>query len=178
PSLGFTMNMIVLFALLMALGVIVDDAIVVIENTHRLFDRGRRSIVTAAKMAAGEVFMPVLAGTLTTVAPFMPLAFWDGIVGKFMYFLPVTLILTLISSLLVAYIINPVFAVQFMKPEPESPEEIQKDRASSRRALVIASTVLGVLGTLLHLAGSTGLANFVYFVIPLRVITFWPLRRA
>ncbi|MFM7700167.1 MAG: efflux RND transporter permease subunit, partial [Bacteroidota bacterium] len=166
PSLGFTMNMIVLFALLMALGVIVDDAIVVIENTHRLFDRGRRNIVTAAKMAAGEVFMPVLAGTLTTVAPFMPLAFWDGIVGKFMDFLPVTLILTLLSSLLVAYIINPVFAVQFMKPEPKSPEEIQKDRIRSRRTLIIASAVLGVLGTLLHLAGSTGLANFVYFVIP------------
>jgi multidrug efflux pump subunit AcrB len=141
PSLGFTMNMIVLFALLMALGVIVDDAIVVIENTHRLFDRGRRNIVTAAKMAAGEVFMPVLAGTLTTVAPFMPLAFWDGIVGKFMFFLPVTLILTLMSSLLVAYIINPVFAVQFMKPEPETPEEIQTQKTRSRRSLLIASAI-------------------------------------
>ncbi|MEY4913180.1 MAG: hypothetical protein RL025_1007 [Bacteroidota bacterium] len=167
PSLGFTMNMIVLFALLMALGVIVDDAIVVIENTHRLFDRGRRNIVTAAKMAAGEVFMPVLAGTLTTVAPFMPLAFWDGIVGKFMFFLPVTLILTLMSSLLVAYIINPVFAVQFMKPEPETPEEIQTQKTRSRRSLLIASAIFAVLGIILHLAGSTGLANFVLFIVPL-----------
>jgi len=167
PSLGFTMNMIVLFALLMALGVIVDDAIVVIENTHRLFDRGRRNIVTAAKMAAGEVFMPVLAGTLTTVAPFMPLAFWDGIVGKFMFFLPVTLILTLMSSLLVAYIINPVFAVQFMKPEPETPEEIQTQKTRSRRSLLIASAIFAVLGIILHLADSTGLANFVLFIVPL-----------
>jgi multidrug efflux pump subunit AcrB len=167
PSLGFTMNMIVLFALLMALGVIVDDAIVVIENTHRLFDRGRRNIVTAAKMAAGEVFMPVLAGTLTTVAPFMPLAFWDGIVGKFMYFLPVTLILTLLSSLLVAYIINPVFAVQFMKPEPETPEEIQTQKTRSRRSLIIASAILTVLGGFLHLTDSPGLANFVLFIVPL-----------
>jgi multidrug efflux pump subunit AcrB len=110
-------------------------------------------------MAAGEVFMPVLAGTLTTVAPFMPLAFWDGIVGKFMYFLPVTLILTLLSSLLVAYIINPVFAVQFMKAEPETPEEIQTQKTRSRRSLMIASATLTVVGGFLHLAGSTGLAN-------------------
>lgn len=167
PSLGFTMNMIVLFALLMALGVIVDDAIVVIENTHRLFDRGRRSITNAAKMAAGEVFMPVLAGTLTTVAPFLPLAFWDGIVGKFMYYLPVTLILTLLSSLLVAYLINPVFAVQFMRPEPETPAERKQADARSLRTLWLASVLMALLGLVVHLSGNTGLGNFVWFVIAL-----------
>jgi multidrug efflux pump subunit AcrB len=97
----------------------------------------------------------------------MPLAFWDGIVGKFMFFLPVTLILTLMSSLLVAYIINPVFAVQFMKPEPETPEEIQTQKTRSRRSLLIASAIFAVLGIILHLAGSTGLANFVLFIVPL-----------
>jgi len=75
PVLGFTMNMIVLFSFLLALGIVVDDAIVVIENTHRIFENGKRPIKEAAKMAAGEVFLPVLSGTLTTLAPFVPLTF-------------------------------------------------------------------------------------------------------
>jgi len=75
--------------------------------------------------------------------------------------------LTLMSSLLVAYIINPVFAVQFMKPEPETPEEIQTQKTRSRRSLLIASAIFAVLGIILHLAGSTGLANFVLFIVPL-----------
>jgi multidrug efflux pump subunit AcrB len=120
PTIGFTLNMIVLFSFLLALGIVVDDAIVVIENTHRIFANGKRNIVEAAKMAAGEVFLPVLSGTLTTLSPFIPLAFWSGIIGKFMFFLPITLIITLMASLLVAYIINPVFAVQFMKPHNEN----------------------------------------------------------
>jgi multidrug efflux pump len=119
PAIGFTMNMIVLFAFLLALGIVVDDAIVVIENTHRIYANGKRNIKEAAKIAAGEVFLPVLSGTLTTLAPFIPLAFWTGTIGEFMYYLPITLIVTLLASLLVAYIINPVFAVQFMKPHDE-----------------------------------------------------------
>ncbi|MEI6901279.1 MAG: efflux RND transporter permease subunit, partial [Bacteroidota bacterium] len=77
PGLGFTMNMIVMFGFIFALGIIVDDAIVVIENTHRVH-RTVPDIVTAAKRAAGEVFLPILSGTLTTLAPFFPLAFWHG----------------------------------------------------------------------------------------------------
>ncbi|MDP4184458.1 MAG: efflux RND transporter permease subunit, partial [Bacteroidota bacterium] len=96
PTLGFTMNMIVMFGFIFALGIVVDDAIVVIENTHRLH-RYNPNIKIAAKMAAGEVFLPILSWTMTTLAPFFPLAFWPGIVGKFMYFLPVTLILTLFA---------------------------------------------------------------------------------
>src|SRR5207237_9981990 len=122
-----TLNFIVLFALLFGLGIIVDDAIVVIENTHRIFveGRGKISSVNSAKMAAGEVFVPVLAGTLTTLAPFVPLLFWPGIIGKFMIYLPTMLIFTLTASLIVAFIMNPVFAVDFMnheegKPEPKS----------------------------------------------------------
>src|SRR5205085_5637225 len=116
PTVGFTLNMIVLFSFLMALGIVVDDAIVVIENTHRIFANGKVPIMKAAKMAAGEVFLPVFSGTLTTLAPFIPLLFWKGVIGKFMFFLPVTLIITLTASLFVAYFINPVFAVRFMKP--------------------------------------------------------------
>jgi len=90
-----TLNFIVLFALLFGLGIIVDDAIVVIENTHRIFGNGKIPIKRAAKMAAGEVFVPVLSGTVTTLAPFFPLLFWQGIIGKFMIYLPTVLILTL-----------------------------------------------------------------------------------
>ncbi|MEO6453945.1 MAG: efflux RND transporter permease subunit [Ginsengibacter sp.] len=122
-----TLNFIVLFALLFGLGIIVDDAIVVIENTHRIFvnAKGRLTSSTSAMMAAGEVFIPVLAGTLTTIAPFVPLLFWPGLIGKFMIYLPTMLIFTLTASLIVAFIMNPVFAVDFMnheegKPEPKS----------------------------------------------------------
>lgn len=111
-----TLNFIVLFALLFGLGIIVDDAIVVIENTHRIFIQGNGKINAqkSAMMAAGEVWLPVLAGTATTLAPFIPLLFWPGIIGKFMVYLPVMLIFTLTASLIVAFIMNPVFAVDFM----------------------------------------------------------------
>ncbi|MBV9961792.1 MAG: efflux RND transporter permease subunit, partial [Parafilimonas sp.] len=114
-----TLNFIVLFALLFGLGIIVDDAIVVIENTHRIFMQGKGKLTStlAAKMAAGEVFVPVLAGTLTTLAPFFPLLFWPGIIGKFMIYLPAMLIFTLTASLIVAFLMNPVFAVDFMNHE-------------------------------------------------------------
>lgn len=117
PGLGMTMNVIVLFSLLLALGIVVDDAIVVIENTHRIYNKYEYDIKQSAKYAAGEVFVPVLAGTLTTLAPFFPLLFWPGIVGKFMGNLPVTLIITLGASLVVAFVMNPVFAVSFMKKD-------------------------------------------------------------
>ena len=106
-----TLNFIVLFALLFGLGIIVDDAIVVIENTHRIYNNGKVPIVRSAKEAAGEVFIPVLAGTATTLAPFFPLLFWKGLIGKFMIYLPTILILTLAASLIVAFIFNPVFEI-------------------------------------------------------------------
>ena len=113
------MNMLVMFAFIFALGIVVDDAIVVIENTHRIHQKTKMDIAHSAKFAAGEVFVPILSGTLTTLAPFFPLAFWPGVVGKFMVFIPVTLIITLFASLIVAYIFNPVFAVDFMKHDEE-----------------------------------------------------------
>ena len=160
PSIGFTFNMIVLFAFLLALGIVVDDAIVVIENTHRLFDNGKRDIKTAAKMAAGEVFMPVLSGTITTLAPFIPLAFWPGIIGKFMYFLPVTLIISLLASLFVAYIINPVFAVDFMKSHDEESKENGKLTKKAKLQLV----VYAVLALLSYLGGSLFAGNLIVFL--------------
>jgi multidrug efflux pump len=159
PAIGFSLNMIVLFAFLLALGIVVDDAIVVVENTHRIFDNGKVPIKIAAKQAAGEVFLPVLSGTLTTLAPFVPLAFWQGIIGKFMFFLPVTLIVTLLASLVVAYIINPVFAVQFMKPhkDPNDPEIKRK----SKRGTKMVSIIFGAVALLLYITGNFGGGNFV-----------------
>jgi len=155
PSIGFTLNMIVLFSFLLGLGIVVDDAIVVIENTHRVFDNGKVPIKTAAKRAAGEVFLPVLSGTATTLAPFVPLAFWGGIMGKFMKFLPITLIITLTASLLVAYILNPVFAVSFMKPHDHAP-----DKQKRRKNIMVVSIVILAIALLGYLSGSFGIGNF------------------
>jgi len=160
PSIGFSFNMIVLFAFLLALGIVVDDAIVVIENTHRLFANGKRDIKTAAKMAAGEVFLPVLSGTITTLAPFIPLAFWSGIIGKFMYFLPITLIISLLASLFVAYIINPVFAVDFMKSHEEEQSNYGKINKKARMQLVL----YGLLILFCYLTGHPGIGNFIFFL--------------
>ncbi len=160
PSIGFSFNMIVLFAFLLALGIVVDDAIVVIENTHRLFGNGKRDIKTAAKMAAGEVFLPVLSGTITTLAPFIPLAFWTGIIGKFMYFLPITLIISLLASLLVAYIINPVFAVDFMKTHEEESKEHGRITKKGRMQLILYI----VLAFLSYATGHVGVGNFIVFL--------------
>ncbi len=164
PGLGFTMNMIVMFGFIFALGIIVDDAIVVIENTHRIH-RYIPDIKTAAKHAAGEVFLPILSGTLTTLAPFFPLVFWPGIVGKFMHYLPVTLILTLFASLFVAYIINPVFAVTFMKHEYEKEEyKVQK------KQFLVSSLILGSLAVLFYVTGVFFMGNLFVFALLLNLI--------
>ncbi|MCO4294525.1 efflux RND transporter permease subunit [Solitalea sp. MAHUQ-68] len=158
PWLGFTLNMIVLFSFLLALGIVVDDAIVVIENTHRIFDNGNMPIKQAAKMATGEVFLPVLSGTLTTLAPFIPLAFWQGVIGKFMFYLPITLIVTLLASLVVAYIINPVFAVDFMKPHHD--DDHVKSKQITKGYKVTALVMVG-LAVLFYLSGIVGMGNFI-----------------
>jgi multidrug efflux pump subunit AcrB len=159
PGIGFTMNMIVLFAFLLGLGIVVDDAVVVIENTHRIFDNGKKNIVTAAKQAAGEVFMPVLSGTITTLAPFIPLAFWGGTIGKFMHFMPVTMIITLSASLIVAYIINPVFAVNFMKPHEKH------EGKKSRKGLLITAVIMVMIAILFYITGSFGIGNFIILML-------------
>lgn len=169
PTIGFSLNMIVLFAFLLALGIVVDDAIVVIENTHRIFKNGKVPIKLAAKKAAGEVFLPVLSGTLTTLAPFVPLAFWKGIVGKFMFFMPVTLIITLLASLVVAYIINPVFAVDFMKAE-----DIKNKNSAITKGYKRTALIFGILIALFYLTGNFGFGNFLLLMFGLyNLHKFW-----
>ncbi|HEU5145359.1 MAG TPA: efflux RND transporter permease subunit [Chryseosolibacter sp.] len=171
PALGFSLNMMTLFSFLLALGIVVDDAIVVIENTHRVFDNGKVPIRKAAKIAAGEVFLPVLSGTLVVLAPFIPLAFWPGVIGKFMMYLPITLIVALLASLLVAYIINPVFAADFMKPHDE------EHKGSSRitKGFKVTSVVFGGIALISYLI-AFGLGNFVLFIYALYVFHHFILK--
>lgn len=175
PALGMTMNVMVLFSLLLALGIVVDDAIVVIENTHRIYHKYDYDIKQSAKYAAGEVFIPVLAGTLTTLAPFFPLLFWPGIIGKFMKNLPITLIITLGASLLVAFVMNPIFAVSFMKKEDHTIPSKLKDYKWG----FVVFAIFAVIG---YATGNMGLGNLSVFLMLLllayhfffyRAIIFW-----
>jgi multidrug efflux pump len=165
-----TLNFIVLFALLFGLGIIVDDAIVVIENTHRIFNNGKMPIIKSAKMAAGEVFVPVLSGTVTTLAPFFPLLFWPGIIGKFMIYLPTILIFTLTASLIVAFLINPVFAVTFMKPE-QYPDPKPKSAVFKNKWFL--SLLIG--GLFMHVIQFHGTANFFLLMAVLVVFNRYVL---
>lgn len=169
-----TLNFIVLFALLFGLGIIVDDAIVVIENTHRIFveGRGRISSEKSAIMAAGEIFIPVLVGTLTTLAPFFPLLFWPGIIGKFMIYLPTMLIFTLAASLVVAFIMNPVFAVDFMNHE----EGLKEPKSAIFRK---KSFWIGIgMGIFLDIVGAPFWGNLLITIMLLMVLNRYVLSDA
>ncbi|MCE2773149.1 MAG: efflux RND transporter permease subunit [Bacteroidetes bacterium] len=130
-------------------------------------------IVRAAKLAAGEVFLPVLSGTLTTLAPFIPLAFWSGIIGKFMVYLPITLIITLLASLLVAYIINPVFAVDFMRHYDSKTAKDNRWPKWLRRTTIIA----GVLALMGYSTSSWFTGNFTLVIYGVILIHHYFLRR-
>lgn len=136
--LGITMNMIVLFSLILALGMLVDNAIVVVENIYRFVGEGW-SPREAAKKATGEVARPIIAATATTLAAFAPLTFWPGMVGEFMGYLPLTLIITLSSSLFVALVIVPTFCAMFLRPA-DAP--VRSLTPLARRALLVASAVV------------------------------------
>ncbi|MBN2289423.1 MAG: efflux RND transporter permease subunit, partial [Candidatus Glassbacteria bacterium] len=113
--MGYTMNMVVLFSLILAVGMLVDNAIVIVENIFRHNQEGL-SLWEAARKGTDEVGMAVMASTLTTVCAFVPLLSWPGIVGEFMVFLPITLIITLTSSLFVALVFNPTLCSRFLRP--------------------------------------------------------------
>ncbi|MBL1211782.1 MAG: efflux RND transporter permease subunit [Ignavibacteriae bacterium] len=115
-ALNITLNFIVLFSLILALGMLVDNAIVIIENIYKFLEDGH-DLASAAKLGSKEVAWPITTSTLTTLMAFSPLLIWPGVVGDFMVYLPITLIVTLSSSLFVALVINPVFASKFMKLE-------------------------------------------------------------
>lgn len=152
-AMGVTINMMVLFSLILALGMLVDNGIVVVENIYRLMDQGM-SPIQAAKEGAGEVAWAIIASTATTLAAFLPLIFWPGMMGSFMGFLPITLIIVLGSSLFVGLVINPVLTSLFMKIKEE-------DINVKPRRLIFASSGL-ILGSLLIAGDMTGLGILLY----------------
>jgi len=154
--MGYTLNMMVLFGLVLALGMLVDNAIVVVENIYRFVHQGH-SVFSAARYAVGEIAMPIIASTATTLAAFFPLVFWGGIIGEFMKILPITLIVVLTSSLFVALVIIPVLSASFFKREKEIKPPTKK------RSLTIIGTSLGI-SVLSYLGGFWTLGTFLVFI--------------
>ncbi len=150
-------NMIVLFSLILALGLLVDNAIVAVDNIFRFIERGY-SVIESAKRAIGEIAIPIITSTATTLSAFLPLAFWTGITGEFMKYLPLTLIIVLSSSLFVALIIIPVFSYTFFRKARISKEKTGLKTGKTRRKLVITGIFL-VLAVLFYLSGFNPAGN-------------------
>ncbi|NEN23142.1 efflux RND transporter permease subunit [Cryomorpha ignava] len=160
-ALGVSLNVIVLFALILALGMLVDNGIVVVENVYRLMDEGYTA-KEAAKLGVGEVAVPIIASTATTLAAFLPLAFWPGMMGEFMFYLPITLIIVLTSSLFVALVINPVLTAMYMKTgEPD----INKRRMVRNSLIfIVIGIVFDAVGLLSEAKGFITLGNLLLFI--------------
>ncbi|WP_339880334.1 efflux RND transporter permease subunit [uncultured Algoriphagus sp.] len=169
-AFGITLNLMVLFSLILALGMLVDNGIVVVENIYRLMSEGKDA-VQAAKEGVGEVAWPIITSTATTLAAFLPLAFWKDIVGEFMKFLPITLIIVLSSSLFVALVINPVLTAIFMKVE-----DISKNKPK-QKSIIVAGIFL-ILSALFYLVGWTALGTLMLIACVLTAFNVFLLRRA
>jgi multidrug efflux pump subunit AcrB len=143
-ALGYTMNTMILFGLIMGLGMLVDNGIVVVENVYRLMEEEGMSRIQAAKEGIGEIALPIIISTATTVAAFVPLGLWPGTMGQFMIYFPITLSVVLGSSLFVAIFFNSVMVSQFMDIN---------EKVVSRKQLISLSIILGGIGTLILLFG-------------------------
>ncbi|MCP5054483.1 MAG: efflux RND transporter permease subunit [bacterium] len=154
---GSTINMMVLFGLVLALGMLVDNAIVVVENIYRFVDQGH-TLFDAAKTAVGEIAMPIISSTATTLAAFFPLVFWPGIMGEFMKHLPITLIIVLTASLFVALVMIPVLASRFIKKGAE------QDGPRKKRSLTTAA-ILMIVALLAYMGGLNALGTILVFAV-------------
>lgn len=143
-AMGYTMNTMILFGLIMGLGMLVDNGIVVVENVYRLMDEEGMTRVQAAKKGIGEIAFPIIISTATTVAAFVPLGLWPGVMGQFMIYFPVTLSVVLGSSLFVAIFFNSVLVSQFMSTE---------DKSMPLKRIITTSSIIGVIGILILILG-------------------------
>lgn len=150
-AMGVSLNVMVLFSLVLALGMLVDNGIVVVENVYRYMDMGMEPFL-AARKGVGEVAWPIIASTATTLAAFIPLAIWPGIMGEFMKYLPITLIIVLGSSLFVALVINPVLTALYMKVGQNLPK---------KRKSIIISIGLVIIGAIFLAAGAISMGNLL-----------------
>ena len=164
-ALGYTMNTMVLFALVMGLGMLVDNGIVVVENVYRLIEKEGMSRIEAAKTGVSEIAYPIIISTATTVAAFIPLGFWPGIMGQFMIYFPITLSIVLGSSLFVALLFNSMLVSKFMDVE---------EKNMTRKGLIRLSIILGGVGLFFMLisANTRGFGSFMITIAAL----FWLYR--
>jgi len=161
---GITLNMMVLFSLVMALGMLVDNAIVVVENIYRLVDTFGMPRKEASIYGVAEVALPIMASTVTTLAAFLPLMFWPGIMGEFMFYLPLTLMIVLGASLFVALVINPTLTAYTMRLEEHMPDAVR-----------MWKRILGLVlvGLALRMMGWRMLGHFLWFVALGWVLWVW-----
>ena len=143
--LGYTLNTMILFGMIMGLGMLVDNGIVVVENVYRLMSEGMPR-VQAAKQGISEIAYPIIISTATTVAAFVPLGLWPGIFGQFMIYFPITLSVVLGSSLVVAIFMNSMLVAQFMDTD---------EKVLTRKQLWRITAILGGFGSLILLFGGT-----------------------
>jgi multidrug efflux pump len=165
-AMGYKLNMILLFSLILALGMLVDNAIVVMENIYRYLDRGF-SKMEASRLATGEIATAIISSTATTLAAFFPLLFWDSIIGEFMKLLPLTLIIVLSASLFVALVVTPVLTSSFMKPGDQLPVPKAKRTLIIALIMIVLSSVCylagwNTAGSLLVLFALIGIANLLF----------------
>jgi len=160
-NLGYTLNTMILFGMIMGLGMMVDNGIVVVENVYRLMSEGM-SRTEAAKKGIGEIAFPIIISTVTTVAAFVPLGLWPGIFGQFMIFFPITLSVVLGSSLFVAIFMNSMLVSQFM--------EIGEKELTIKQLLRI-SAILGGFGLFILIFG--GDVRGFGTVMIITAIMFW-----
>ena len=170
---GTTMNIVVLFSLILALGLLVDNGIVVVENIYRYMQDGYSSI-EAAKFGTGEVAWPIIASTATTLAAFLPLAFWPGIMGEFMKFMPITLILVLGSSLFVALVINPVLTSRFMKVDTQADE--RSGYVTKRKNVFIGIAIMLLMAVAGHIINIDWIRNLMVLTAAISALNFFLLR--
>ena len=156
--LGYTLNTMILFGLIMGLGMLVDNGIVVVENAYRLMDEEGMSRIEAAKKGIGEIAFPIIISTLTTVAAFVPLGLWPGIFGQFMIYFPITLSVVLGSSLFVAIFINSMLVSKYMDTG---------DRIIPRSTLIRLTVIFGAIGVLIMIFGGAmrGLGTLMLFTV-------------
>lgn len=161
-ALGYTLNTMILFGLIMGLGMLVDNGVVVVENVYRLMEQEGMSRKEAAKKGIGEIAIPIIISTATTVAAFVPLGMWPGIMGEFMIYFPITLSVVLGSSLFVAIFMNSMLVSQFMEVG---------EKNISRKQLIKISVLLGGFGLFILLVGGPvrGLGTLMILV----AILFW-----
>lgn len=164
-SMGVSLNVMVLFSLVLALGMLVDNGIVIVENIYRHMDEGLSNINAVIK-GVGEVAWPIIASTATTIAAFIPLALWPGIMGEFMKFLPITLMIVLGSSLFVALVINPVLAVAFMRATQNKPR---------RKVALRWSLIFIGFGVLFLVFGMLSFGNFLVVLGIIVLLNFFVL---